>query len=202
MTSGTFNIDLSAVTSAVEVKLGKGTNTVISGVGNDVITLTTSAGSDTVSYKASGQGTDNIVRFQAGASGDIIALNGTGFAVMGASASTAGVAADLFVVTAAAATGAMTAADNMIVLASAFANTASMIAAIVDGGTQEIGLAATATTGMGYLIAWTDGNDTYVSLLNVSGATGLNLTTGSIETLTVLSGVTPGALVAANFDFV
>jgi hypothetical protein len=115
---------------------------------------------------------------------------------------TADATVDFFNVAAAGVTGVMTAADNVIVLQSAFASTAGMIAAIVDGGTQEIQLNATAVTGNTFIIVWTDGVDSYVSELSVSGATAQQLSTGGLTTLAVITGVTPGALVAANFDFV
>jgi hypothetical protein len=212
-TSGSFSINLNGVSANAEVNLGAATNVVISGKGNDTITLlggrTATAGNDTIQFTTATDGVDSIVNFIAGAAasgGDVIALGVTGMALRGQSAQgvaiTADAVVDLFLVTAGGATSTMTAADSIILLGSAFATTAGMIAAIVDGGTQEIILNGTAATGSTYTIVWTDGNDSYVSLLQVSGATGLSLTTGSVSTLAVISGVTPGALVAANFDFV
>jgi hypothetical protein len=208
--SGAFTIDLSSVAGAVEIKLGAGTNTILSGDGRDVITLTTSTtGNDVIRYTtANTSGTDSIIGFFAGTTGaDQIEIAATGLGLVsqtGGIALTADAAVDLFLVTAAGVTSVMTDADNVIVLGSAFATTAGMIAAIVNGGTQEIQLssAGTAVTGSTYTIVWSDGTDSYVSLLSVSGATGLNLTTGGLTTLAQITGVTPGALVAANFDFV
>jgi hypothetical protein len=212
--SGAFSIDLSGVSAAVEVNLGLGTaNSVISGKGNDVITLlagqTGKSGNDTITYSTAVQGTDNIINFIAGArasGGDVIALGVTGMGLTTQTAQgaamTADATVDFFNVAAAGVTGVMTAADNVIVLQSAFASTAGMIAAIVDGGTQEIQLNATAVTGNTFIIVWTDGVDSYVSELSVSGATAQQLSTGGLTTLAVITGVTPGALVAANFDFV
>jgi len=211
--SGSFTIDLSGVSANAEVSLGAATNVVISGKGNDTITLlggqTAATGNDTIRFTTATDGVDSIVNFIAGAAasgGDVIALGVTGMGLKGQSAQSVAITADavvdLFLVTAGAGTATMTAADNIILLGSAFATTAGMIAAIVDGGTQEIVLNGTAATGSTYTIVWTDGTDSYVSLLQVSGATGLSLTTGSVSTLAVINGVTPGALVAANFDFV
>jgi Domain of unknown function (DUF4214) len=208
--SGTFSIDLSGVSAGVEVNLGLGTaNSVISGKGNDVITLlagqTGKSGNDTIAYKVTGQGTDNIINFIAGArasGGDVIAINSSGFSVI--SALTADAAADFITVSG---TATMTAADNIIVLVSAFASTAAMLTAVGSGGTDQITLAATAATGQGLVIVWGDGTDSYVSLLslNGTGASAVTLsTTGAhtIETFAVISGVSAGAFVAANFDFV
>ena len=208
--SGTFSIDLSGVSAGVEVNLGLGTaNSVISGKGNDVITLlagqTGKSGNDTILFKASGQGTDNIINFIGGArasGGDVIGINSSGFSVIGAL--TADAASDFITVSA---TATMTAADNIVVLVSAFATTAGMLSAVGSGGANQITLAATGVTGQSLMIVWSDGTDSYVSLLslNGTGASGVVLSTtgtNSLETLAVISGVSPGALVAANFDFV
>ncbi len=206
--SGSFTIDLSSVSGAAEIKLGAATNTILSGDGRDVITLLAGrTGNDVIRYTtANTSGTDSIIGFFAGSTGlDQIEIAATGLGLVSQTAGaaiTADAAVDLFLVTAGGTTSTMTGADNIILLGSAFATTAGMIAAVVDGGTQEIILNGTAVTGSTFTIVWTDGSDSYVSLLQVSGATGLSLTTGSVTTLAQLSGVTPGALVAANFDFV
>lgn len=204
--SGVFTIDLSGVSGAAEINLGAATNTIISGDGRDVITLLAgSTGNDNIRYStANATGTDSIIGFGAGTTGaDQIEIGVTGLGLVGQSAGgvalTADAVVDLFFVSAGTAT--MTAADSIIVLGTAYASTAGMLAAIVDGGAQEIVLNGTAATGSTYTIAWTDGSDTMVSMLTVS-ASGVSLTTGGITTLAVLTGVTPGALVAANFDFV
>lgn len=205
--SGAFTIDLSGVTNAIEVRLGAGTNTILSGDGRDVITLAAgTTGNDVIRYTtANATGTDSIIGFFAGTTGaDQIEIGASALGLVGQSGQgvvmTAGAEIDLFFVSAGTAT--MTAADSIIVIGTAYASTAGMLAAVVDGGAQEIVLNGTAVTGSTYTIVWTDGNDSYVSLLSVAGATGVSLTTGTITTLTQIAGVTPGALVAANFDFV
>jgi len=208
--SGAFTIDLSGVTNAVEVKLGAGTNTIISGIGNDVITLRAgTTGNDVVRFTNSGQGTDNIIGFGAGTTGnDQIEIVGSGdIVVIGGSGevSTADRAVDLLTVTAGlAGTAALAATDNVVIMGSAFASTAGLLAAIASGGTQEIAFdGGTAAADAGNLVVtWSDGTDTYVSLVAVdAGASGISAD-AAVSTLAILSGVTPSALVAANFDFV
>jgi len=212
--SGNFTIDLSGVTTAVEVKLGLAANTITSGVGNDVITLTggrtSAAGNDVIRYTATGQGTDNIINFIAGnaaSGGDQIELataigtahlyNVDGSAIANADS------VDLSV--AMTATGdTLVATDNVILIATAQANTAAMLT-FLDGVTLTTAAIASAE----FVVAWTDGTDTYVTVVDAIGdgsAGATTLASGghtlSANTLAVLAGVTPGSLVAANFDFV
>jgi hypothetical protein len=70
-----------------------------------------------------------------------------------------------------------------------------------------LGTASVATAG--FVVAWSDGNsDTYISYVDAVDAGSAGLTLGSAGhvlsevTLAVISGVTPGALNAANFVFV
>jgi len=214
-TSGTFNIDLSAVTNAAEVTLGGANNTVISGLGNDVITLksngTAVAGNDTIIYNASAQGTDNIIKFVAGnvaSGGDVITLNGITLSLIdgsgdqvgaGAGGSAGATAVSFLTITTN--TTSMAADKNIVVVAAtAFASTADMISAIAVGGSLAITTLADASAGGNLAVVWTDGSDSYVSIVGVTGATGLITANADVDTLAVISGVTPGALVAANFD--
>jgi hypothetical protein len=105
-------------------------------------------------------------------------------------------------------TATMVSTDNMVKLTSAFATTAAMLTAIIDGGTQEINLAGTGVTSQQLLIVWSDGEDSYIStmMLGGTGASAKVLTSigsgGNVfTTLAQLEGVTPGALLAVNFDF-
>jgi len=222
MTSGTFIIDLSGVTRAAEVKLGAASaNTVISGVGNDVITLlggkTAVSGNDHIRYTTATQGTDNIVNFIAGNSasgGDVIEF-GTGFAgasagiIVGSSLATD--STTVVVALATTASGAITIGSGVSVVlvnATAFASTAAMVSALATGGSLEVNRAAgdAGTTAGSIVVVWTDGSDSYVSLVGVTaGASGTNalIENGSaLQTVAIITGVTPGAFVAANFDFV
>jgi len=216
MASGTLNIDLSGVVNAAEIRLGSATNTVISGEGNDVITLlagrTAVAGNDNIRYTTATQGTDNIINFIAGAAasgGDQIefgtALNTRIIAGSGLITD----ATTVVVETATTASGAITigsAASVVLVAATAFASTAAFHSAVATGGTLEINMVGVGSATAGSLvIVWTDGTDSYVSLVGVEATAGTNaLVSGvaNIQTVAQLAGVTPGALVAANFDFV
>jgi len=215
--SGAFTIDLSGVTNAVEVTLGAGTNTIISGVGNDVITLQASTtGNDNIQYSTTAQGVDNVINFGAGSTGaDQIEVFASAIAAQitgglrdmdGVAIGTGTVAVDVStLVTAGTAT--VLAADNILVLGTALGTTAAMETFLKTG--IILGSAAMAASG-GLLVAWTDGTDSYISIVNFDvasaqggGTTGTLISAAlSTITLTQLSAVTPGALVAANFDFV
>ena len=210
--SGSFTIDLSGVANAVEVNLGAGTNTIISGAGNDVITLKAAAtGNDVIRYTVSSQGTDNIINFFAGSTGAdqievLVTIGSAAFVDGDGSAQVADTDINLSVVINGTGSSATLAVDdNLIVLGTAFANTAAMQSFFNTG----IILGSAAIASANFLVAWTDGTDTYVSLLDAADAGSAGATTlGSgghtltTTTLAVISGVTPGALNAVNFDFV
>lgn len=209
--SGSFTIDLSGVTNAVELNLGIGANTIVSGDGNDVITLTGSrtaaAGNDTIRYVSSTDGLDQVINFIAGnaaSGGDQFEIDVSefGLALRDGDGSAIGAAvSDLTVAISGATTIGTT--DNVIVLTTAFASTATM-QDFVDSGITL----GSAVAGSGNLVVvWTNGVDSYVSLIDFD-ATGGDLTLASasgsivVSTLAEVSGVTPGAFVAANFEFV
>jgi len=217
--SGAFTIDLSAVTNAAEIKLGIAQNIVISGLGNDVITLTggrtSTAGNDVIRFTTSTQNTDNIINFIAGAAasgGDQIEvfddiLAGSGLYFAGGTAVVA--ASDVKLSFASGAAITWTADTNVFVYGTALVSTADLVSSLQNEVTLGAALANGASAN--YLVVWTDGADSYVSVLEVEGqSTGVNTTTTLASasaatistTLAVLSGVTPGAFVSANFDFV
>lgn len=210
MTSGTFNIDLSAVTNAVEVSLGRANNTVISGVGNDVITLTNgTTGNDTIRYATATQGTDNVIGFGAGATGsdqiefDVSELGSAANGDMVVIA-----AGDAVTLASQSAGTGFTFASNaeIMVLTTAYASTATMIADLASGSGTVTLSSGTFVSGQEILIAWSDGNDTLLSVGTVLTSGGVTMASGSLtvtdSTLAAIQGVTPGALVAANFEFV
>ena len=211
--SGAFTIDLSGVTNAVEVKLGVATNTVISGIGNDVITLTggrtATAGNDTILFTTATLGTDNIINFIGGAAasgGDVIAFDVSTFATGINAGDGSAIATASAIVFSTGSGAAFTFDDNMIKLTTAYASTAAMVADLQQDGTLASALADGASAN--YLVVWTDGTDSFVSFANVEGgSTGANTTLTlasasavTVTTLAQLAGVSPGALVAANFD--
>lgn len=215
--SGSFTIDMGAVTNAVEVKLGAAANTITSGLGNDSITLlggrTSVAGNDVIRYTTATQGIDYITNFIAGnaaSGGDRIEFgSGGGLAsriIVGSALATD--ASTLVATVATTASGAITvgSGDSIVLLnATAFASTAAFHSAIATGGSLEINMAGASATAGNLVVVWTDGSDSYVSLVAVEATAGANaLVSGvaGIVTLSQLAGVTPAALVAANFDIV
>jgi len=212
--SGAFTVDLSGVANAIEVKLGAASNVVISGQGNDVITLlggrTSTAGNDVIRFTQTAQGTDSIVNFIAGAAasgGDQIEIgtgistatlmNADGEAILNADA------ADLTAVITDQATS-LVATDNIFVIGTAMASTAAMLD-FFDG----LALTTAAQASSTFVVAWMNGSDTYVTLVDAIGAGSAAATTLasgghtlSTTTLAVLQGVSAGALAAANFDFI
>ena len=67
----------------------------------------------------------------------------------------------------------------------------------------EIGAGTGESTAGSIVVVWTDGLDSYVTLATAgAGKSGTDaIITGTLNTVATLTGVTPGALVAANFDF-
>ncbi len=213
--SGAFTIDLSGVSNSIEIKLGAGANTITSGDGNDVITLlggrTAASGNDKIRFVSANGGVDNIINFIGGATasgGDQIELDVSEFAtgIFAGDGSAIAAASDAVFSTGSGA--AFTFDDNVILLTTAYASLTAMVTDLQADGTLASALADAASAN--YLVVWTDGSDTYVSLANVEGgSTGANTTLTlasasavAITTLAQISGVSPGALVAANFDFV
>ncbi len=207
--SGTFTIDLSGVDADTEIKLaGTTTNTVISGKGNDIFTLAAgTTGNDHIQYATASQGVDQIIGFAAGTTGgDVIEiLDALGYSGQLRDADGAAVgsatAVNFSVLITAAAT--LDTADNVIVLGTGFDSNASALSFLTSGITFT-----TAVAGDGsWLVVYGTGSDTVVSVLSVSTATSLlTLASGSaalsLTQLAVISGVTPGALVAGNIDIV
>ncbi len=213
--SGALTVDLSGVSAAAEVYLGAATNLITSGKGNDVITLKAgTTGNDTVVYSTALQATDSIVNFRAGTlasgGGDVIAL-GTGIQGGIAVGSAIVTDASTFALATASANAAISVASTgaevnaILIQATAFASTAAMMSAISTGGSLEIGAGTGESTAGSIVVVWTDGSDSYVSLISVtaglSGADAI-VDASAVSTLAVVSGVSPAAFVAANFDFV
>ncbi len=209
LTSGSFTINLSGVDADAEILLGNSTNTVVSGKGNDIITLNNGSGQDNIQFTTGTQGTDQIIRFGAGSTaGDQIEF-GTGLLIMNGSATKTD--ATTVLLASATANGAITvttsagpAAHVVLLMSTAFASTAAMASAIGSGGSLEIGAGTGESTAGSIVVVWTDGTDSYVSLATAAaGKSGADaIITGTINTVATLSGVSPGALVATNFDFV
>jgi hypothetical protein len=207
--SGSFTIDMSGVTNAVEVNLGAGSADVVSGQGDDVINLLAgTTGNDKIKFDATNQGLDQITNF---ASNDTIALFtgvSTWSGIMGdGSASEIGGAISL-AVSAAAVT--ITSGQQGVALTTAVNSTAELVSSLKSNVSWGSGVASGVQGEL--VVVWTDGSDTYVSMATVSAA-GSAVAAGSANfsalgtevaisdaTLAVVTGVTPQA-VAGNIDW-
>ncbi|MBI5921845.1 MAG: DUF4214 domain-containing protein [Betaproteobacteria bacterium] len=210
LTAGTFDIDLSGVTNAVTTDSGPGTNTIVSGKGDDIFNLKTGLGTDSITFSSTAQKADQVYRFEMGTADDKImfnvsALSAAGISLNAASSTAAAigtgtVAIDLALVSAAVT---LAAGDNVIVLRSGtFSAVGSAVSAIATGGSMLITMGS-ATAGH-MLVVWSDGSDSYVSTVALAAnATGF-ASAASTETLITIVGVdiTSAAPVAGNFDFV
>ena len=214
--SGTFSADLSGVINAAEIYLGGGTNSIISGLGNDIVYMKTGLGTDTIVFSATGQKVDSIYRFEVGTADDKIAIDDASIVLaMGSSIATAGAGINIVTVSAAATStiGATTASgiDVIMLQYTAFANVTAVATVLMSGAAATLENAAGASAAGNVLVAWTDGTDSYVTMFEVGiGGSGIGDAVGSAisaaETLAVLMGVdlrvTASALVAANFDII
>jgi hypothetical protein len=208
--SGSFTIDMQDVSAAVEVTLGAATNSVVSGAGDDVITLAAGySANDTIKFSTSGLGIDQITNF---GSSDTLALftGGSAWSFMNGSGGSTEAAGAL---QAHASAGAITMASNdqAIVLTSAVNSTAEMISSLKANVSLSTGIGSGAIGDL--VVVWTDGSDTYVSLAQLSAggsAAAVSTTSGNFSalsmdvavsdtTIAVVTGVTP-EYVAGNID--
>jgi len=208
--SGSFSIDLSGVSGAAEIVLGAATNSVISGDGNDVIGLKAGVtGNDSIQFNSAIAGVDLITGFFAGTTGlDQIEFDVSEFVsgLIDSDGSALSAAADIVFGTASGAAVTLSASANLILFTTAYGSTA----ALITDAKADITLATGTLISGQFLIAWTDGSDTFVSLLNfeegasaTDGLVGLGSASAvTVTTLAQLQGVTPGALAAVNFDVV
>ncbi len=210
-TGAAFTIDLSGVTNGVEIAAGRGTNTITSGAGDDDIRLKTGAGTDTIRFAATGQASDVIRNFQMGTGGDTIGLSVTALDMLNGSGdaidASAAAAVDLAVITDSSAATALAVTDSIVVIkATAFASLTTLKSAIGTGGTMEITFNGGSSDEAGGLtVVWTDGTNTYVSLLEVAASADAVGTAASANTLVTLSDLditdTGVTAIAANFAY-
>jgi len=213
--AGTFTIDLSGVVAAAEVKLGAATNTVISGVGNDLITLlagrTSVAGNDNIQYGTASQGNDTIINFIGGAAasgGDQIEfdISAFGTGIKDADGSAIAAAEGVVFGTASGAAVTLGASANVILFTTAYASTA----ALITDAAADITLSTGTLRSGDFFAVWTDGTNAYVSQIHIEegasatdGIIALASASGiTVTTFASISNVSAGALVAANFEFV
>lgn len=210
--SGQFTIDLTGVTNAVEVVLGRASNTVKSGIGNDVITLTSgSTGNDSIVYSTATQGNDLIVNFGAGSSAtaggaDLIVINASALPLSVGSGSLVTTATDVSLLMFTGASATMGSATNIVLMTTAFASTAAMVTQLAQLSWSTAQASGTDSV----LVVWGNGDDTYVSVASITAGAASTTSWASASaaitltdtTLLTLDGVSAGQLVAANFDFI
>lgn len=218
----TVSANFAGVVSNIDITLGSASNFIVSGRGNDTITLAAGSGLDTIEYTNTAQATDSITRFLVGTGGDVIRLGGTAMELMTGAGGTA--STPVFAATATSflelASGAMTGASfaagagYIVISGTSFANANEMISAIAGGGSFAIS-GGTATdggfTGGSLVVVWTDGDSSYVTLVDATAVaedTGAfivsNGATSTDVTLAQLNGVDRSALenwIVTNIDF-
>jgi len=217
--SGSFTIDLSGVATAARVNLGVAANTVISGLGNDVITLTggqtAAAGNDVIRYNTAAAGIDSITNFiggNAASGGDRIEFASAALGISGGLRDADGVALSdsttMVFGTAISAAATLGTTGNILVFATGFATTGALTTFLTSAG--AITFATADMNGSGNFVAIysdTNGQDTYVALVHFDSGAAAQATMASaadvtVTNLAVIRGVSPGALVAANIDIV
>jgi len=183
-----------------------GTNVLnLSGVsGTATVTLASKAGADTLVVGSGG--TVSVTNFQAGTSGDVIALDISDIGVpVDGNGDDIGVGDTATVVQVA--NNLSTIADNVeiIVLTGANYATAALVeTAIEDGGNRELTLTTANTAADDLIIVWSDGSNSYIGAYNVT-STAANPLTGDLTVIAEIVGVvgsTAGTFVSGNFDFV
>ena len=211
--AGSFTVNLAGVTNGVTVNGGNGTLVVQSSIGNDTFNLKSAAGTDTIRFGATGQAADVVYNFEMGTGGDTIGLSVTALDMLNGSGdaidASAAAAVDVTVITGGTGGTSLAATDNIIVLkATAFASLAEMVSSISKtAGDHALDLVAGASSDEagGIVVVWSDGTDSYVSLVEMANASAGILNDASANTLVTLSnlditdaGVTA---IAANFAF-
>ena len=206
---GSFTIDLGQMSNAVSVSGGRGTMTIVSTDAADEFNLKTGLGTDRiVQATAIANASDTVYRFEAGTADDRVSIDISEFASGFIDTDGSGIAAADAIVFATASGAAVTLGTSTIILfTTAYASTA----ALVTDAKADITLQSAMASGE-FIGVWTDGVSTFVSKFNFeeeseSAATANAATLASASALTVitmvtLDGVTPGALVAANFSIV
>jgi len=200
--SGAFTINLDGVSASTNISVGRAVNSITTSEGGDNITLIAGSTSNDTIVITGITGTDRIENFGAGSAataggGDVIALSSGAWSFVGfLGGGITATAQDSFVLGSAISSTAGAISGSMIVLTTDLANIAAVTAfmAQLDSGSA-------AAAGDDILVLWSDGQgDTNVAIASFSAtlaASGFNLVN-----VATIQGVTPGALLAVNFDIV
>jgi len=189
----TLALNADAVTNGLTISLGAGTNTVHSSNGDDNITLAASTGNDTIIFMATADGNDIISRFDFTTGEDVIkfgsAIDNRDF-YSGNSFSSGTMTVQL--VSAAATWASST--QVVVMRSGTFGNLADLMSAIATAGSMELSAADTTSAGNEVTVVWSDGVDSYVTLITLgsavaSGANGIIQATDSTQLLATLTNV-------------
>jgi len=188
--STTLSINLANVTNGTTISLGKGTNTVFSTDGNDTITLLAGTGNDTIVFLTTADGNDTISRFDFTSGEDVIrfgsAVDNRDF-YSGSTFSSGTMTVQLV-----SGTGTLASGTQVVVMRSGtFGTISDLLSAIATGGTLELNAADTTSAGNEVTVVWSDGVDSYVTLISLAsgvasggGVFQVNDSTQVIATLT------------------
>lgn len=217
ITGSATNINSIVGSAQADIIVGGALNDTITGAGGvDAITLGT--GSDTVMIGANLIGAtaaaaDSVTGFTFGATasgGDIISLSVTqNGAVAAVDRITNGgdnaVAAGAAVVQVVSGAATVAAATNVIALSGTFADEATMVTAINTGGSRALTVqTADPTNNVDYAILWSNGTNSFLTIVNDPDAAGTAAVLGAtaVATVVTLVGVTDvSTALAANFVF-
>jgi hypothetical protein len=207
---GTNVFDTTTSGSAQAITLGAATkNTITTELDQaDVITLSTSAGSDIIKLLDDETATDTVGNFKGGAGGDVVQVDISAM-VGGAMTDYNSAAITLAnkVVMNTDANGVATAAEytsntlnkemNILKLTNTFANNAAVVAAIdLDAGSELNAL----TDNDVVIVLWTNGADSFLSTLITAADDGASTDIGA--DLIQLTNMDHSTLTAANFEFI
>jgi len=195
-------IDATDIASAVTITLGAGTNSYTGSQGDDEITLESEGGTDTISLNGTAGSSVEITGFEAGTGGDVIQIDISQASALVdySSAAISTVATTAWVVNEISADETV-ATGNIFVLTGTTFGTAALAVTAITTGTHEITGAATWTANEDILLAWSDGTDSYIGLVNIATLTTTAIDTGTATVIATLVGVdvsTAGTLVSAN----
>jgi Ca2+-binding RTX toxin-like protein len=221
-TTGTGNDSITGNAGADIIDAGSGADTIIGGEGidsitggsgSDIITLTeTTAVSDEIVISATG--TDSVTGFAAGTGGDQFDFSVAGLEtafnvsldllVDGTTAIAAGTAMAVQEVTTDVAAGA---GSTLFVLRGVTFDTTADVENAIETGDFEISVHADVAAGDGFLVAYSDGTDTYVAIARVDVDGGADIDAGdlTVTNLVKLVGnpsIAASEFINANFDFI
>jgi hypothetical protein len=210
-TSGTVVINMGVTAGAINATLGTGTNTYTGGAGDDVVTLASSGGTDTIKTSTTNGGLLSIHNWQVGASADDLELSVGGISaemsgdIVELTDETADVAnTDAVVFVTTTSTQDLDSVTGNILVINADMADADITNDLEATGTHAITTEGAFAANDGLLIMWDDGVDSYLSVVATGNTrsnttfTAGDLTQTNLVKFVGISDVT--TIVAGNFD--